>query len=620
VNRAGNYAYDSTQMKATMTYLGVNAPAAPAPTSGHRFWRVLASRSNGPYGLVAASEIEFRATPGGADLTDVAGGRPIASSSNGSSSVDGGSYPVGNAFDNVLNSAIWASNQGPTYGLVNQWVGYDFGEGRNVDVTEVSWRARQDCCIDQSIGSGAVQWSDDGSNWSTSYNFVTEPVTSLGQTVLLKPVTTSNPDAHRFWRVKGYASNDPYMRSSELEMRETADGVNVARFGIPMASSYYADSHHPYFVFDGTTAGGAWATSGGNGWIGVDLLVPRAITEFRYASAEGTKAPTDLAFEWSDDGSNWTELWRQKFTAWGNTELRTFTRPDPNAPPPPPLVADSVILRSANSGCLQISEFEAYAAGVNVALAANGGVVSSSTPYDNLSTSRHVNDGVKPSSYPNIFHSQCGAGDFVKVTFSKAVTLDKLAIYGRGDCCNDRDNFLYTAYNGTTEVGRGSLDARSGAYAEDKPVGDVVYSLDSELSDPTHFEFTSSEGPLIREGGSSTWWKKAGFMYWGIFSQDPTTIIMHPGTAPSQATIVNFVAPSTGSYSFKGSFRQAGCTGDGVVTQVGGFDPIVLAPCTETSFSFDRTMRSGEKLSFSVSNNGTDSADSTRIVLAVRPL
>jgi len=613
VNRAASYNSDSTQLNATMTYLGVNAPAA-TPSSGHRFWRVLASRSNGPYALVAATEIELRGAPGGPDLTDGAGGRPIASSSQGSNVVN-------NAFDNTVNGSMWQSNEGATYGLVNQWVGYDFGAGRNVEVAEVSWRAREDCCIDQTIGSGAVQWSDDGSNWSTSYNFVTEPVTSGGQTVLLKPVVASgDPNAHRYWRVKGYASNDPYMRSSELEMRETSGGVNVARFGIPMASSFYANSHHPYFVFNGTTQGSAWATSGGNGWIGVDLLVPRAINEFRYASAEGTKAPVDLAFEWSDDGSNWTQDWRQRFTAWGDTQLKTFTRPDPNAVPPPPVLADSIVLRSKAGTCIQVAELEAYSGAVNVALASNGGVASGSPSYDSQSNVGNVNDGVKPANYPNIFHSQCNGSDFVKVAFARPTAIDKLVVYGRGDCCNDRDNFTYTMFNGTDQVSQGNLDARVGGYVDETPVRDQVWSLAGEYASPAHFEFASSEGPLEKEGGSSTWWKKPGYQYWGVVSYGPTSVVMHPGPGVTQATIINFVAPASGSYSFIGSFRQAGCTGDGVVSGIGGFDPVTLAPCASRTFSFTRTMQAGEKLPFSISNNGSDSADSTEIVLDVRAL
>jgi hypothetical protein len=608
LNNAGRYNNDGTHLNATLTYLGTNAPPPAGASTGHRFWRVLGVRANGDSDVIAASEIEFRATAGGPNLVSGAGGTPIASAQYS------GGFATPFAFDGNPSTA-WASPNG-NRSFMNQWIGYDFGDGRAVDVKEVAWRSRSDSAA-QSIGSGRLQWSDDGSSWTTSFNFTVDPLTANGQTsVISEPKVLA--DAHRYWRVRGFALNDPYMRSSEIEMRETSDGPNVARYGIPLASSYYSEGYNPFYVFNGTTGGNAWATTGGIGWIGVDMLVPRAINEFKYASAEGSKAPTDFALEWSDDGVNWQRAWRNKFTAWGNTEFRTFTRPDPNAPPPPPVVATSIVLTSVNGTCMQIAEFEAYSGGVNVASASNGGVASGSQQYNSDTYAGRINDGVKPSSYPEIFHSQCGAGDFAKVTFAQPVTLDRLVIYGRQNCCQDRDLFAYKIYNGTTLISGGTLDARNGGATEDEPLSYQSWTLGNEYPDAIHFEYSSSEGPLVRET-SSSWWKRPGYQYWGTLTGAPNEAVMHPGPGASQATIVNFVAPAAGSYSFTGRFNRSSCDGDGVITQVGGFDPITVRPCSVTDFSFTRTLNAGDRLPFSITNNGTDAADSTILTLVVKP-
>lgn len=454
LDRAGTDAADSTNVTAKLTYVGTEAPEQPAATTGHRFWRVLAYRSISAADLVSVGEIELRGSAGGADLTDGAGGTAL------SSSVWGGGHEAFRAFNNDLNDK-WASVS--TYaGNINQWIGYDFGAGKAVDVKEVAWKVRRDCCIEQTIGSGAVQWSDDGVSWQTSYTFNGKPSVTYGETVILAPLAASAEpaNAHRYWRVRGYAANDPYMRASEIEMRETPTGPNVARFGIPMASNWYSGGYDPVYVFNGTTGGNAWATAGGLGWIGVDLLVPRSINEFRYASAEGPKAPTDFALEWSDDAVNWTQAWRTQYSAWGNTEFRTFSKPAADAPQPGPVMATSVLLTgNIRDACMQISELEAYSGGVNVALASSGATVSSSPPYNASVPASSAIDGQKPPASSDMFHSQCTANDYLVVTFSKAFPISELVVYGRNDSLRSRDYFAFKVINGTQEVATGFLDA-----------------------------------------------------------------------------------------------------------------------------------------------------------------
>lgn len=457
LDRAGDYRYDGTSIKGSLTFLGATEPPPPVPGVGsHRYWRILAHRSGGD-GLVAASEIEFRATPGGEDLTG--GGTVIASASYG------GGYEARNAFDDNLGTP-YASPSGYD-GNIDHWIGYDFGSGNGVDVKEIAWRSRSDGYVYQTIGSGELQWSDDGSNWDTSFAFTLAPASSAGQLLTATATVVTDPDAHRFWRVRGFSLNDPYMRASEVEFAETVGGVNRARFGIPFSSSQYSGAYDRAFAFNGGTGGNHWASAGftyGQEHITVDLLIPRNIQELRYAPAEGYKAPTSFVVEWSDDNENFTEAWRVSYSAWRNDDLISFPR---SAPQPPAVgLATSVIVYGAGyDSCMQIAEIEVYSGRTNVALASAGATASGSPSYDAASAVRNVNDGVKPAGYPNIYHSQCSNGNFVRIDFATPVSPDAIVIYGRADCCTERDIFVYNFLDGDTVISRGKIDARRGSGA-----------------------------------------------------------------------------------------------------------------------------------------------------------
>jgi len=123
--------------------------------TAHAAWRVLVMGSQNGVNLFALSEMEIRATPGGADQTS--GGTPIASS-------EFGGLPASNAFDN--NSAtLFAS------GAVGfpAWLGYQ----KSMEAREFVLTARNDASYDQGpAGPIAFQWSDtptDQFSWVTAW-------------------------------------------------------------------------------------------------------------------------------------------------------------------------------------------------------------------------------------------------------------------------------------------------------------------------------------------------------------------------------------------------------------------------------------------------------------------
>lgn len=115
-----------------------------------RYWRFY-GRPNGQNNL-AASEIEWRDSEGGSDISGTDGG--IWHSQFNSS------FLGVNAYDGTTATA-WASiNLGTDYA----WIGYDFGSP--VEIRQMAWTARADAAANQAIGFGTIQYSDDGDTWN----------------------------------------------------------------------------------------------------------------------------------------------------------------------------------------------------------------------------------------------------------------------------------------------------------------------------------------------------------------------------------------------------------------------------------------------------------------------
>lgn len=130
-------------------------PAAGGGGGGdtHLFWRLNISAAQSG-GYVSIAEIEFRATPGGAD--QATGGTPSASSSYNPA------YTAAAAFDGNPGSE-WASGNGFPH-----WIRYEFASA--VEVQQVAVQA-----TDAAYGGPnerpldfAIEYSDDGSAWTVA--------------------------------------------------------------------------------------------------------------------------------------------------------------------------------------------------------------------------------------------------------------------------------------------------------------------------------------------------------------------------------------------------------------------------------------------------------------------
>lgn len=172
--------------------------------------------------------------------------------------------------------------------------------------------------------------------------------------------------AHRYWRLRNLATS--YFTCTELQMREVAGGPNVVGGGTPIASSVYQGTYLTARAFDGNTGMPEWHSDGagaGNNWLGYDFGAGNAkdIVQIVYSQrSEASWSPNSWAFEYSDDGSDWTtaRVGSGSFPADSTTVLDVFqldpsqvknrlfppaflayTRPSPGTPAQPVFNPDS---------------------------------------------------------------------------------------------------------------------------------------------------------------------------------------------------------------------------------------------------------------------------------------
>jgi hypothetical protein len=108
--------------------------------------------------------------------------------------------------------------------------------------------------------------------------------------------------------------------------------------------------------------------------------------------------------------------------------------------------ATQIDITSASLTYIQIAEVIATQAGTgtDVALAANGGTATALNQYCGTCGPGDAIDGVYPRSYydtPGIYTSAGTANDYLDIFLANPTNLASLTIYGREDCCQERDVF-----------------------------------------------------------------------------------------------------------------------------------------------------------------------------------
>ena len=125
--------------------------------------------------------------------------------------------------------------------------------------------------------------------------------------------------------------------------------------------------------------------------------------------------------------------------------------------------ATKVTITNVANTWLQVAEVQAFNfASTNVALATNGGsAVGGTGTWDGTSTAGKAIDGNTGGGFytDTIFHPGTEAGGFLDVSFAAPTTLQSLTIWGRTDCCTDRDVYNVTIFGGSTVLYSGTINA-----------------------------------------------------------------------------------------------------------------------------------------------------------------
>lgn len=284
-----------------------------------RYWRLRFDRTQGGVNA-AVGELQLRATPGGADWSSL--GTPISSADFDINHV------AAKAFDGTAATRWAAPNGSATRN--NHWVGIALPAGTTRDCAEIVYTSRSDCCTDQGIKEGCLEWSNNGWLWFRDWTLYNVPTWTLGQTrTFTRPAPTNQP----YWRLYGMQTNSTVQAFSEIEFRTTPGGAQAATGGTAIATSVNGPSWVAANAFDGNPAT-AWASAGNDfdpAWVGYQWPAPITIVQ-AYARARTDsnpeQTPQRISLDASPDGMVWVVAQEWGTMLWTLGQAYLLTIPD----------------------------------------------------------------------------------------------------------------------------------------------------------------------------------------------------------------------------------------------------------------------------------------------------
>lgn len=278
----------------------------------HRYWRVYTTTSS-----AQISDLEFYTSLTGGNIAS--GGTAIASEGTAANGFDGNA------------ATVWTAAASPS------WLGYDFGAGND--------KARPKAVA---IGQGAsgkvynfdVQWSDDGSTWTTSWShagaateyLTNQPLTPFTNTTDL----ASSNAAHQHWRIHNIdtVGGAPYSTGfAEISMN-AGGSSNLASYA-PFAGSSAYDSP-PANALDGNPS---TYFLGSSAQVAADWMykfldkVKIGKVGITNRADEIRNSPTNFSIQYSDDGVTWTTAKnvQMTWTTVGQTINTYLISPEPGS-------------------------------------------------------------------------------------------------------------------------------------------------------------------------------------------------------------------------------------------------------------------------------------------------
>ena len=283
----------------------------PVAAGLHRYWRILIHDSDAG-SFYAVSELEFRDTLGGSDLTG--SGTPISGGEDAGKTDD-------QAFDDTYFTNEWRLTVGDFPDADDHWIGYDFGSGNAFEIIEIEMSARDGTNFNQTPTKFDVQYSDDTVTWTTAWSVDFAGPGQTSWTVSeTKVFSDPNPEGAPVgdeisatrWRLVSQTTGLSFIWLHEIEFRteegtfgtidqEALDGTDGSASASEELTSYEADQ-----AFNGVDSDNGWSSESSPAagvWIEFTFDTSYAA---KYVTVRGRSAylVTDWDVEYHN-GSSW---------------------------------------------------------------------------------------------------------------------------------------------------------------------------------------------------------------------------------------------------------------------------------------------------------------------------
>lgn len=302
------------------------------PAGAHRYWQVVVNDNNsGSHTIAGLVELQFHVGTNGFGADAAEGGTASADTDAGAG------FEAANGFDDAYLDAsgnAWTSGSGgfPHY------LRYDFGSDTEVLGVSIVARAVNSSSIESAPRDFDVQYSDDGSSWTTAWSETGVTWTAYQFQHFLSPdagsYTGSPHGAHTYWRVRTIVDDGGTIAAaSEIEMRATPSGADQCTGGTAIGTQHPSLSFPPSQAFDNNNST-FWAstTTGDAQNVGYQFASPVVVAEITWRNrgdSAANQAPVVGIVQYSDNGTTWTTAWTfTGQTGWTLGQTRTFT--DPN--------------------------------------------------------------------------------------------------------------------------------------------------------------------------------------------------------------------------------------------------------------------------------------------------
>ena len=144
--------------------------------------------------------------------------------------------------------------------------------------------------------------------------------------------------------------------------------------------------------------------------------------------------------------------------------------------------ATKIVITSTANDYLQVAEVVAteFGSGTDVALASLGATAAAPDQWNDTTNPINAIDGNFAGDFNNgeIFHS-AGSNGLLTINLAYAATLSSLSIYGRTDCCTQRDIYNVSIFNAA-----GSLLYSTSGLNADRKTGTITFDAPSVVPEP----------------------------------------------------------------------------------------------------------------------------------------